>query len=476
VTKETELLEEQLRHAWRFRARAVPISLAPQFTPEGLVLGAGTILLPTEGARRLKKLDDEKERVLALLSAAYGESVAFAVLGHVERAAKAWSEGDDCLAYIHLAHARLPEPDDATEAARRLFIVDAFMKAGASPRTVLHALAPALIENIEKLYNEAEPRVPPGSGRASGEWARGGSFLGQLAPEAVKALGRFALGLLARRAGAAVAVFGVLFIPSPNRIRIEGDVQDLPGLHYAWNRDETQIHFTYDSGDGQPRTFAANLEDDVFRDERGRVVGRVLPDGIIAIDTAAVSPDLIDEDEPRLCPAPGKDRGGSERGRDYEDYVKRFVNPGNPTPRGMGYQLLKPDSDDLVYYDDCQHSTGMMVDAKGEYAGIRSFEQGKGSIGEKWLQQSASQIAAANGRRIRWYFAEAETAAYAKELFRTKDQGRENIEIAFLPWPGSRTRNPAKSSRIEDHLSFVWGEHNQQISLSEPPLLFKTPA
>jgi hypothetical protein len=64
-------------------------------------------------------------------------------------------------------------------------------------------------------------------------------------------------------------------------------------------------------------TFSAQLEDDVFRGERGRIVGRVLPDGTIAIDTAAVSAELVQEDEPKLCPAPGPDRpGGSERGRD----------------------------------------------------------------------------------------------------------------------------------------------------------------
>jgi hypothetical protein len=44
---------------------------------------------------------------------------------------------------------------------------------------------------------------------------------------------------------------------------------------------------------------------------------------------------LVDEDEPKLCPEPGPDKaGGSEIGRKYEDYVKKFVNPEPRTPSG----------------------------------------------------------------------------------------------------------------------------------------------
>lgn len=430
------MLQQRLSNAWRFRKRDFPINSVLTLKPEGLVLGAGTIVLPTEELRRLKSINGDELRVLALLSAAYGRAIAPTVLGNIERAAKAWGEGDDCLAYIHLAHARLPEPDDAVEAARRLFIADGFIKAGAHPRTVFHALAldPAYVDAIEKLYNEAEPRLPPGSGRASGEWTRGGSFLADLSAEAAKQLGRFALGFLPPPVRAAVAAFGIVFIPSSNKIRIEGEVTGLPGLKYSWNRDETQIHFTYDGGDGQSRTFSVQLEDDVFRDGKGNVVGRVLPDGTIAVDTAAISPDLADEDEPKLCPAPSKDKDSSERGRDYEDYVKREVNPENPTPRGMGYQLNKPDGDPVVF-DDCQQKTGIMVEAKGPgYAGLLSFKKGKDNVTDEWLDQSGRQIAAAGGRPIRWYFAEPEAAAYARELFKGAKGGRENIEIIDLPW------------------------------------------
>jgi hypothetical protein len=441
ISQSEKVLQDQLSEAWRLREREFPISPVLTLTDGGLVLGAGTVVLPAEGSRQLKSVDGDELRVLALLSAAYGRPTAPAVLGNIERAAKAWREGDDCLAYIHLAHARFPALDDSREAAQRLFLADAFMKAGAHPGAILEALAldPAFIDAIEKLYNPAQPRVAAGSGPTSGQWTRVGSFLGALATGARAALGRFGAALILRAGGAPAAAFGLLFIPSPNKIRVEGEVPGLPGLHYGWNRDERSLQFTYDNGGGKQRTFSAQLEDDVFRDEHGHAVGRVLPDGTIAIDTAAISSDLVDEDEPKLCPAPGKDKDGSERGRDYEDFIKKEVNPDNPTPRGIGYQLPNPDEGKLVFYDDCQHSTGMMVEMKGPgYAGLLSFDQGKQSLTKEWLAQSGRQIAAAAGRPIRWYFAEPEAAAYAREIFKAAKGGRENIEIEVRPWPGSK--------------------------------------
>jgi hypothetical protein len=435
------VLQEQLKNAWRLRERAFPISPVLMLTPEGLVLGAGTIVLPTEESRQLKSVGGDELRVLALLSAAYGRAIAPGVLGNIERAAKAWREGDDCLAYIHLAHARFPVLDDSREAARRIFIADTFMNAGARPRAVFEALAldPAFIDALEKFYNPAQPRVPAGSGSISGQWTRVGSFLGGLAAGARAALSRFGSALIARAGGAAAAAFGLLFIPSPNKIRAEGEVPDLPGLRYGWNGDERSLQLNYDNGDGKQRTFSAQLEDDVFRDGHGNVVGRVLPDGTIAIDTAAISSDLQDDEEPKLCPAPGKDKDGNDRGRNYEDYIKKEVNPQNPTPRGLGYQLVNPENGKPVFCDDCQKKTGMMVEAKGPgYAGLLSFGQGKDNVTKEWLAQSGRQIAAAGGRPTRWYFAEPEAAAHARKIFKTAGGGRENIEIEVRPWPGSK--------------------------------------
>jgi len=128
----------------------VPIHSVMTFAPEGLVLGAGTVLVAADGARRLQSQRGREAGVLALLSAAYDRAVDPGVLGNIDRAAKAWNAGDDCLAYIHLAHARLGELPYPHDAAQRLVIVDAFLKAGGSPadgiqrteaRRVLHRRA-----------------------------------------------------------------------------------------------------------------------------------------------------------------------------------------------------------------------------------------------------------------------------------------------------------------------------------------------
>jgi hypothetical protein len=430
------VLEERLRQAWQTQARNVPIQSVLRFTPEGLVFGAGTVLVPADGKRRLRKLKGQEARILALLSAAYGKAVSPAVLGNIERAAKNWGDGDDCLAYIHLAHTGLSEPQDPYESGRCLFIADALMKAGTSLRAILKALKfdTAYIDTVEKLYNPLEPRVPAGSGRISGQWTRGTSGLAELTEEAAESLGGFAARLLLRTSAAAT-VFGTLFIPSPNKIRVEGDVPGAPGLRYSWNRDETQLHLTYNGPDGARSTFTAQLEDDVFRDKSGRVIGRVLIDGNVAIDLHAIPSIPANDDEPRLCPLPGLDKSG-ERGRDYEDYVKSIVNPVDTTPRYWGFQLPNPSNGGkLVYFDDCQHLTGMMVDAKGpEYARLISFPEAEDSVTKQFLDQSLREVQAAGDRPIRWYFAEAAAAEFARELFRKDQKGRGRIEIDVLPW------------------------------------------
>src|ERR1700683_186397 len=93
--------------------------------------------------------------------------------------------------------------------------------------------------------------------------------------------------------GGAAAVFGILFVPSPNNLRVEGEVPEIPGLRYSWNRDETELHLTYDHADGTQRTFLAYLDGDVFRDEDGQVIGRVIGGNKVAIDVAAVLPGLV---------------------------------------------------------------------------------------------------------------------------------------------------------------------------------------
>ncbi|MGA8076937.1 MAG: hypothetical protein WB868_06080 [Xanthobacteraceae bacterium] len=353
---------EHLRDEWSARERTATINQTMFFAPEGLVLGAGTILLHADGPRRLQSLRGQEARVLALLAAAYGRAVAPAVLGSIGRAVKAWLGGDGCLAHIHLAHSGLRPPEDLRSAACRLFIAESVMRAGMSPRAVLQALkvSGSYVDAIEKAYNPDEPRIPAGSGSTSGEWTSGGpangggtasengtdgdgaqdasllarmplpasSFLGDLDGGQVAELGAYAARLLGLGPiTAAAAAFGLLFIPSPNDLHVEGEVPEIPGLRYSWNRDETALHLTYDDPDGDQRSFSAQLDGDVFLDAQDRVVGRVLSDSTVAIDAAAISSDLVDEDEPRLCPGVTKDRRTNDLGLDYENYIKAIVNP-----------------------------------------------------------------------------------------------------------------------------------------------------
>ena len=447
------MLYERLEDAWRVRRQSVPINVVLTFAPAGLVLGAGTVLVEADSERRLKSLNGQGARLLTLLSAAYGEAVAPSVLGNIERAAKCWREADDCLAYIHLAHAGLRELHDAPEAARRLFIADSAINAGASSRAILEALSlgARYVDTVEKLYNPDEPRVPAGSGRISGQWTRLLSWIGELDVAQVAELGVYASRVLGP-AGAAAAAFGLLFIPSPNNVRVEGEVPDIPGLRYSWNRDETQLHLTYDDPDGGQRTFAAYLDGDVFRDEQGRVIGRVIGGNRVAIDAVAVLPDLVKEDEPKLCPAPAPDRPGSDRGkpykddwaRQYEDFLKQLINPppNGPSPSGFVYYLPNPAQNGKpVSYDDCEKVSATLFEFKAEqYARLLTFLQSRESIEEEFLDQSYRQIAASGGRPLVWIFAELEAALFTRKLFDAAKEGREGITVVYVPWTGRERR------------------------------------
>ena len=166
--------DQHVNAAWQTRLRASPIAPALTLTTEGLVLGAGTVLVAATAPRRLGRLQGKESRVLALLAAAYGKPIGSSVLGNIERAAKAWREGDDCLAHINLAHTGLHPLRDAQAAAYRLFLADGALCAGASSRDVLKAfhLDIRFIDAVEK-YSPDQPRVPKGSGRTSGEWTTG---------------------------------------------------------------------------------------------------------------------------------------------------------------------------------------------------------------------------------------------------------------------------------------------------------------
>jgi hypothetical protein len=457
------------------------------FTPEGLILGAGTILVPTEGVRKLKSMQGREQQVLALLSAAYGRAVAPTVLGNIERAAKSWSEGDDFTAHIHLAHTGLRALDDFPRAAHRLRMAKGALDHGASPRAVFEALrfGAHYIDALEKRYNPDQPRVPAGH-PDGGEWTSGDwagseeagenvvvgkkpagketqgssllsrmplpaagpatSFLSSLDAAQALNLGLFALRIMTL-AGGAAAVFGLLFIPSPDNVHVEKDVEGLPGWRYSWNRDEETLYLKYDRPGGPQRTIALRINDkDEVLDEKGRVVGKVIGGNKITIDRVAVLPDVVKQDEPRLCPQYERDRPGSDRGkkyeedpaRQYEDFVKLIINPppNGPTPSGFAYYLPRPKGEP-VSFDDCEWKTGIMFEIKGEtYTHLLGTPFGW-KLERDMLDQSARQIQASGGRPIVWVFAEEKAALKARQLFDTAKGGRENITIVYIPWARS---------------------------------------
>ena len=447
------MLYEQPRDGSLARACAAFASPAMIFTPQGLMLGAGTILVPAEGIRKLKSLKGQEQQVLALLSVAYSTAVAPSVLSNIERAAKSWSEGDDFVAHIHLAHTGLHPLDDFPRAAHRLCMARGALEHGASPRAVFEALHldARYIDTLEKRYDPEQPRVPAGSGRISGQWTRFLSWMAGLNAADVVELGLFAarIARIATPVGGAAAVFGLLFVPSPNNVHVEGEVPEIPGLRYSWNRDEARLLLTYDRPGGARRTVGLRIKDDDVIDEEGRVVGKVIGGNKIAIDTSAVLPDLVRQDEPRLCPAPKPDRPGSDRGktyeedraRQYEDFVKRLINPPPEglTPSEHVYYLPNPEENGKpVSYDDCEWKTGsMMFEIKGETnAKLLTSRYGdlKTSTTDKILNQSARQIAASGGRPIVWVFAEKEAAQVVRDLFDKVGQGRQFITVVHIPW------------------------------------------
>ena len=437
-------MSEALEEAWRAQLARSTIEPMLALRPEGLVLGAGTVLAPSEGEGRSKalRLKGREDRVLTLLPAAYGRRVGADTLAHIRRAGDRWEAGDNVLAGIHLALTGLGKLSPALEAAQRLFLVDGLMEAGAEPDDILKALGLGITfsDPTNKYFNPDQPRVPAGNGRMSGQWAEvGEGVLEDLSEGALAGLAG-----LATKAMAPTVFLGVLLFPTnagggKQVIEVPGH----PGLRVIRYTDSFDWHVVEDTPSGVEQA-VLQQNDGVLRDEKGNVVGHVFPDGYVALDLTSVAPSRVRPDEPRLCPAPTPDKfgqGPDSIARVYEDQVKRVVNPDAPTPSGFGVALANPSKGgDLVVFDDCQKDTGIMVEAKGPTYGTILAKAKASTFGDNLFRelddQSGRQVQAAQGRGMRWYFADASTADIARTRFREQDKGRERIEIVVLPFIG----------------------------------------
>ncbi len=110
---------------------------------------------------------------MALLATAYEQPVETCVLAEHRRACEHWTEGDKALAHIHLAHVGLPPC--GLDQALRLFVADELIETGVTPAALMKAQGfdAARLDFSKANFNPAQPRVPAGSGRESGEWTDG---------------------------------------------------------------------------------------------------------------------------------------------------------------------------------------------------------------------------------------------------------------------------------------------------------------
>jgi len=177
-------LGDDLIKAWREDGARRAVRRLPEFTDEGLVLGAGTLLVAAgqdaAGLRCLKLAGCEAE-VLAKLSAAYGRALSSRVLECLRLASAVWGKGEVARAHIVLAQAGLGElSHDDTHAVLRLFLTDRMLKRGDEPGLILDAfgllpegLPPALWRkwakyNAEQLRDDLGRWVAEGAAVVSG--------------------------------------------------------------------------------------------------------------------------------------------------------------------------------------------------------------------------------------------------------------------------------------------------------------------
>ena len=168
------MLSEWLGKEWLARCASTPIDPVMRFSDEGLVLGAGTVLAPAATSDRSISMDRLELRLLALLAAAHRRTPTAAALAHIRKAIERRREGEEALAAMHLAlslEARLEQPEAD---AHRLFLADGLLDAGVDAETILKALdlGASAVELLSR-YSPDQPRVPAGSGRASGQWTNG---------------------------------------------------------------------------------------------------------------------------------------------------------------------------------------------------------------------------------------------------------------------------------------------------------------
>ena len=408
----------------------------------------------TQHGRRLA-IDEDADRCLALLSVAFRRPVTADLLGHAEAAFIFWKRGEKAVANFRLLFSGLPLFADAT-AALRVQLADFCLENGLTPAALLDELGicPKL-SSLEK-YDPEQPRVPAGSGRASGEWANDvASFLERTTPRILAALTRFG-----SRFSIPTAVLGALFIPTTNNGGVtSGTLPGAPDISFEKDDPAGRLRLSMTVADGSIINVESQLRDGRYVDiASGEPIGRDL-DGQLYLDldsvrkimektqaqTALGDPEekpKAGTDEPRLCPAPTPDtpHGASEDAIAYENQVHHRVNPLAPLSEGFGVRVIDPLTGKIVYVEDCFRYAGDLVDgdmnpgdlveAKGNR---KAYLYSRGiSIGDD-IEQAKKELRAAEARGVglKWYYSEPGAAAIARKEF--NEHGLSKIVIGVMP-------------------------------------------
>jgi hypothetical protein len=452
--------EQFERRLWR------PMFHTVEITEDGLVMGAGTVLARMKrdaSGAQVPALDEDRARVFALLAAAYGRAPQPDLSDHLVSAARFWKRGDKALANIRLAFAHLP-PLKSRDDAYRLFLAECLLDDdGLSPDALMKVMGLRPTPSDLAKFNSDQPRVPPGSGRTSGQWTGGGAAQPRPATTPVPAVSAAALalpsvgsagadalfsttarslflagiGVLAETLGVA-AVLGLIFVPNPNGHVSEGAVPGNPDLSYSLNNDEGALRFMRQTGSGSETVVVAHQgRDGVFFElETYTPIARTVG-GSLVIDAASLA-QVVDgtsvrsnaetaadaqsrNDEPHLCPDPSPDvpHGASVRAIAYQSQISAMNNPQRPLPPGLAVSLTDLTTGKNVVFDDCRENDGTMIEAKGPgYAEMMAKAPFYREVfSADWQKQAESQIAASGGREIEWFFAEPEAADLARDVF-----------------------------------------------------------
>lgn len=132
---------ELLNRKWHNEVRHERISKDMELSEAGLTLGAGALLAKTKWVEDEcvgLDLDSHQDRLLALLSIAFGRGVPSCFIGTLRRVSWHWAQGSMALTRLPITYAGEPQFVDQ-EDAFLLFIADGLIASGVSPRALMKA-------------------------------------------------------------------------------------------------------------------------------------------------------------------------------------------------------------------------------------------------------------------------------------------------------------------------------------------------